>query len=94
MGKIKVNHKRVPETFIDDALPKFRAYDSQRMARLREQERRVSVRSIKFLQYVFYGNRIQLFGQFSNYSLTHNFIFRTFIMDSMSFLNYFIFTEF
>lgn len=43
VGKIKVSHKRVPETFIDDALPKFRAYDAQRVARLKEQAaRRVS----------------------------------------------------
>lgn len=43
VGKIKVSHKRVPETFIDDALPKFRAYDAQRVARLRDQTaRRVS----------------------------------------------------
>lgn len=40
VGKIKVSHKRVPETFIDDALPKFRAYDAQRMARIREQAAR------------------------------------------------------
>lgn len=46
VGKIKVSHKRVPETFIDDALPKFRAYDAQRIARLRGQAtRRVSVGS-------------------------------------------------
>lgn len=31
VGKIKVSHKRVPLTFIDDALPKFKAYDSQRI---------------------------------------------------------------
>lgn len=35
VGKIRVSHKRVPYTFIDDALPKFRAYDVQR-ARLLE----------------------------------------------------------
>lgn len=40
VGKIKVSHKRVPETFIDDALPKFRAYDAQRIAKLREQAAR------------------------------------------------------
>lgn len=40
VGKIKVSHKRVPETFIDDALPKFRAYDAQRVARLKEQAAR------------------------------------------------------
>lgn len=31
VGKIKVSHKRVPHTFIDDALPKFKAYDAQKM---------------------------------------------------------------
>lgn len=31
VGKIKVSHKRVPFTFIDDALPKFKAYDTQKM---------------------------------------------------------------
>lgn len=41
VGKIKVSHKRVPETFIDDALPKFRAYDAQRMAKIKELSRRV-----------------------------------------------------
>uniref|UniRef100_A0A1I8PT26 Rab-GAP TBC domain-containing protein n=1 Tax=Stomoxys calcitrans TaxID=35570 RepID=A0A1I8PT26_STOCA len=30
VGKIRVSHKRVPYSFIDDALPKFRAYDAQR----------------------------------------------------------------
>lgn len=30
VGKIKVSHKRVPYTFIDDALPKFKAYDAQK----------------------------------------------------------------
>ncbi|XP_017466012.1 PREDICTED: TBC1 domain family member 4 isoform X4 [Rhagoletis zephyria] len=30
VGKIRVSHKRVPFSFIDDALPKFRAYDAQR----------------------------------------------------------------
>lgn len=28
IGKIKVSHKRVPLTFIDDALHKFKAYDT------------------------------------------------------------------
>lgn len=31
MGKIRVSHKRVPFSFIDDALPKFKAYDAQRL---------------------------------------------------------------
>ncbi|KAL1374146.1 hypothetical protein pipiens_018261 [Culex pipiens pipiens] len=31
VGKIKVSHKRVPFTFIDDALPKFKAYDAQKL---------------------------------------------------------------
>ncbi|XP_055375031.1 TBC1 domain family member 4 isoform X2 [Condylostylus longicornis] len=30
VGKIRVSHKRVPHTFIDDAIPKFKAYDAQR----------------------------------------------------------------
>ncbi|XP_075146212.1 PTB_TBC1D1_like and TBC domain-containing protein plx isoform X2 [Haematobia irritans] len=30
VGKIRVSHKRVPYSFIDDALPKFKAYDAQR----------------------------------------------------------------
>ncbi|XP_037942464.1 TBC1 domain family member 1 isoform X2 [Teleopsis dalmanni] len=30
VGKIRVSHKRVPFTFIDDALPKFKAYDAQK----------------------------------------------------------------
>ncbi|XP_032592680.1 TBC1 domain family member 4 isoform X2 [Drosophila grimshawi] len=31
VGKIRVSQKRVPNTFIDDALPKFKAYDEQRL---------------------------------------------------------------
>uniref|UniRef100_W4VR98 Putative gtp n=1 Tax=Corethrella appendiculata TaxID=1370023 RepID=W4VR98_9DIPT len=31
VGKIKVSHKRVPFTFIDDALPKFKAYDAHKL---------------------------------------------------------------
>uniref|UniRef100_A0A2M3ZFT4 Rab-GAP TBC domain-containing protein n=1 Tax=Anopheles braziliensis TaxID=58242 RepID=A0A2M3ZFT4_9DIPT len=31
VGKIKVSHKRVPYTFIDDALPKFKAYDAEKL---------------------------------------------------------------
>jgi TBC1 domain family member 4 len=27
IGKIKVSHKKVPQTFIDDAIPKFLAHD-------------------------------------------------------------------
>lgn len=42
VGKIKVSHKRVPFTFIDDALPKFKAYDTQKM-KLQAEARRVSV---------------------------------------------------
>lgn len=34
VGKIRVSHKRVPFTFIDDALPKFKAYDAQRRSLL------------------------------------------------------------
>lgn len=42
VGKIKVSHKRVPFTFIDDALPKFKAYDTQKMKLQAEAARRVS----------------------------------------------------
>lgn len=42
VGKIKVSHKRVPFTFIDDALPKFKAYDTQRMKMQAQLVRRTS----------------------------------------------------
>lgn len=42
VGKIKVSHKRVPFTFIDDALPKFKAYDTQRMKMQAQLVRRAS----------------------------------------------------
>lgn len=42
VGKIKVSHKRVPFTFIDDALPKFKAYDTQRMKMQAQLIRRTS----------------------------------------------------
>lgn len=42
VGKIKVSHKRVPFTFIDDALPKFKAYDTQKMKLQAEAARRVN----------------------------------------------------
>lgn len=42
VGKIKVSHKRVPFSFIDDALPKFKAYDAQRLKLQAEAARRVS----------------------------------------------------
>ncbi|XP_063695623.1 TBC1 domain family member 4 isoform X2 [Culicoides brevitarsis] len=42
VGKIKVSHKRVPFTFIDDALPKFRAYDAQKIKMQTELQRRAS----------------------------------------------------
>lgn len=41
VGKIKVSHKRVPFTFIDDALPKFKAYDAQKIKLQVEAARRV-----------------------------------------------------
>lgn len=41
VGKIKVSHKRVPFTFIDDALPKFKAYDAQKIKLQTEAARRV-----------------------------------------------------
>lgn len=31
IGKIKVSHKKVPATFIDDAIPKFLAHDKLKM---------------------------------------------------------------
>lgn len=31
IGKIKVSHKKVPKTFIDDAIPKFVAHDKLKM---------------------------------------------------------------
>lgn len=37
VGKIRVSHKRVPYTFIDDALPKFKAYDAKRIRMAAEQ---------------------------------------------------------
>lgn len=41
VGKIKVSHKRVPFTFIDDAIPKFKAYDAQKIKLQIEAARRV-----------------------------------------------------
>ncbi|XP_070073761.1 TBC1 domain family member 1 isoform X2 [Drosophila takahashii] len=43
VGKIRVSQKRVPNTFIDDALPKFKAYDAQRLRLL--QNRKMSLSS-------------------------------------------------
>ncbi|KAH8382011.1 hypothetical protein KR009_001351 [Drosophila setifemur] len=43
VGKIRVSQKRVPNTFIDDALPKFKAYDAQRLRLL--QNRKMSLAS-------------------------------------------------
>ena len=31
VGKIKVSHKKVPKTFIDDAIPKFLAHDKMKI---------------------------------------------------------------
>lgn len=42
VGKIKVSHKRVPFSFIDDALPKFKAYDAQRAKAQMQLARRIS----------------------------------------------------
>lgn len=42
VGKIKVSHKRVPFTFIDEALPKFKAYDAQKIKLQVNPSRRVS----------------------------------------------------
>lgn len=43
VGKIRVSQKRVPHTFIDDALPKFKAYDAQRLRLM--QNRKMSLAS-------------------------------------------------
>lgn len=43
VGKIRVSQKRVPHTFIDDALPKFKAYDAQRLRLI--QNRKMSLSS-------------------------------------------------
>ncbi|KAL7729569.1 hypothetical protein ACLKA6_007855 [Drosophila palustris] len=43
VGKIRVSQKRVPNTFIDDALPKFKAYDAQRLRLM--QNRKMSLSS-------------------------------------------------
>ncbi|XP_055550464.1 TBC1 domain family member 1 isoform X2 [Wyeomyia smithii] len=42
VGKIKVSHKRVPFTFIDDALPKFKAYDAQKLKQQLETTRKIT----------------------------------------------------
>ncbi|XP_035891064.1 TBC1 domain family member 1 isoform X2 [Anopheles stephensi] len=42
IGKIKVSHKRVPITFIDDALPKFKAYDAEKLRQQQELTRKQS----------------------------------------------------
>uniref|UniRef100_A0A182SBB2 Uncharacterized protein n=1 Tax=Anopheles maculatus TaxID=74869 RepID=A0A182SBB2_9DIPT len=42
VGKIKVSHKRVPYTFIDDALPKFKAYDAEKLRQQQEATRKQS----------------------------------------------------
>uniref|UniRef100_A0A1Q3FP52 Putative ypt/rab gtpase activating protein n=1 Tax=Culex tarsalis TaxID=7177 RepID=A0A1Q3FP52_CULTA len=42
VGKIKVSHKRVPFTFIDDALPKFKAYDAQKLKQQLDAARKTS----------------------------------------------------
>ncbi|XP_023172961.1 TBC1 domain family member 4 isoform X4 [Drosophila hydei] len=43
VGKIRVSQKRVPDNFIDDALPKFKAYDAQRLRIM--QNRKMSLNS-------------------------------------------------
>ncbi|KAG4077312.1 hypothetical protein HA402_009713 [Bradysia odoriphaga] len=47
VGKIKVSHKRVPYTFIDDALPKFKAYDAQKIKLQTEAARRLSIATVE-----------------------------------------------
>uniref|UniRef100_A0A2M4AA36 Rab-GAP TBC domain-containing protein n=1 Tax=Anopheles triannulatus TaxID=58253 RepID=A0A2M4AA36_9DIPT len=43
VGKIKVSHKRVPYTFIDDALPKFKAYDAEKLRQQLDASRKNTV---------------------------------------------------
>lgn len=45
VGKIKVSHKRVPYTFIDEALPKFKAYDAEKLRQQQEASRKVGTMS-------------------------------------------------
>lgn len=46
VGKIRVSHKRVPFSFIDDALPKFKAYDTQRQRLMQmSSNRKMSINS-------------------------------------------------
>ncbi|KAI8129594.1 TBC1 domain family member 1 [Lucilia cuprina] len=46
VGKIRVSHKRVPFSFIDDALPKFKAYDAQRQRLMQmSSNRKMSINS-------------------------------------------------
>lgn len=51
VGKIRVSHKRVPFSFIDDALPKFKAYDTQR---IKSQSQVLSRVIFFFLNHFFY----------------------------------------
>lgn len=46
VGKIKVSHKRVPFTFVDDALPKFKFFVAQRNKLQAEAARRVSLSNV------------------------------------------------
>uniref|UniRef100_A0A182Q5F0 Rab-GAP TBC domain-containing protein n=1 Tax=Anopheles farauti TaxID=69004 RepID=A0A182Q5F0_9DIPT len=46
VGKIKVSHKRVPSTFIDDALPKFKAYDAEKLRQQQEASRKQQSTSV------------------------------------------------
>lgn len=34
VGKIKVSHRKVPETFIDEAIPKFLAHDKLKLQKV------------------------------------------------------------
>lgn len=53
VGKIKVSHKRVPFTFIDDALPKFKAYDTQRFRTQMNQQVSLQYHSFYYLFFDF-----------------------------------------
>lgn len=38
VGKIRVSHKKVPPSFIDDAIPKFKAFDAQKLVKNRSNQ--------------------------------------------------------
>lgn len=38
VGKIRVSHKKVPPSFIDDAIPKFKAFDAQKLTKTKSNQ--------------------------------------------------------